>query len=92
VQPYLISWFRFDPTEVVADLPLPLLLVHGRADTQVPPSHAALLNIARPDAKLLLVDGMDHTLCVGEDAEAGATQVAEAIAAFARELQHSTAD
>jgi pimeloyl-ACP methyl ester carboxylesterase len=91
VQPYLISWFRYDPAEVLADLEAPVLIVHGHDDAQVPSVHAELLHAARPDARLLLVDGMDHTLGVGSDAGAGAVQVAQAIARFARDLERSTA-
>ena len=90
VQPYLVSWFRFDPAEVMADLPLPLLLVHGSDDLQVPPDHAALLHAARPDARLLLVEGMDHLLATASGAGTGVSQVAAAIAGLASELQHST--
>jgi len=91
VQPYLVSWFRYDPAEVVADLPQPVLLVHGSADQQVPPGHAAILHAARPDARLLMVDGMDHLLAVGSDAARGASEVAAAIAGLAFELQRNTA-
>jgi pimeloyl-ACP methyl ester carboxylesterase len=83
VQPYLISWFRYDPAEVLADMPLPLLLVHGGADAQVPASHAQLLHAARPDARLLLVEDMDHLLAISGDTQAGAQRVAAEVAALA---------
>jgi fermentation-respiration switch protein FrsA (DUF1100 family) len=70
VQPYLISWFRYDPAEVLEDLGLPLLLVHGTADAQAA-SGAQRLRAARPDARLLLVEGMDHALAIRGDAGAG---------------------
>jgi len=91
VQPYLISWFRYDPAEVLADLPLPALLVHGSADAQVPAHNAQLLHAARPDARLLLVPEMDHLLAIGANADAGPRQVASAVAALVRELERSTA-
>jgi hypothetical protein len=83
VQPYLVSWFRYDPAEVLADLQIPLLLVHGTADAQVPAAHAQLLHAARPDARLLLVEGMDHLLALAGDPEAGARRVASEIALVA---------
>lgn len=86
VQPYLVSWFRFDPVEVFADLAQPVLLVQGTADLQVPPLHARLLQQARPDAGLLMVEGMDHLLTVEGDAAAGIAQIAAAIARLAAEL------
>jgi len=91
VQPYLVSWFRYDPAEVLADLRLPVLLVHGSADAQVPPDHAARLHAARPDARLLLVEGMDHLLAVPGRPDRGVPEVAAAIAGLASELQRSTA-
>jgi pimeloyl-ACP methyl ester carboxylesterase len=91
VQPYLISWFRYDPAEVLEDLPVPALLVHGSADAQVPPGNAHLLHAARPDAQLLLVPDMDHLLAVGGNADAGARQVAAAVAEWVRDLERSTA-
>jgi uncharacterized protein len=91
VQPYLVSWFRYDPAEVLADLSQPVLLVHGTADQQVPPDHAALLHAARPDARVLIVDGMDHLLAIDSNAARGASEVAAAIAGLAFELQRNTA-
>ncbi|MDB5860717.1 MAG: alpha/beta fold family hydrolase [Ramlibacter sp.] len=86
VQPYLISWFRYDPAEVLEDLELPLLLVHGTADPQAA-SGAQRLRAARPDARLLLVEGMDHALAIGGDAEGGVRHVAAAVAALVLSVQ-----
>jgi hypothetical protein len=91
VQPYLVSWFRYDPAEVMADLPLPLLLVHGTADLQVPFAHAHLLHAARPDARLLPIEDMDHLLAVGADTGVAVTQMAAAIARLAAELPQRAA-
>ncbi len=35
VQPYLISWFRYDPATEIAKLHLPVLIVQGTTDFQV---------------------------------------------------------
>jgi alpha-beta hydrolase superfamily lysophospholipase len=85
VQPYLISWFRYDPAEVLEDLGLPLLLVHGTADAQAS-SGAPRLQAARPDARLLRVEGMDHAMAIRGDAEAGVRQVAAAVAELVRSV------
>jgi hypothetical protein len=87
VQPYLISWFRYDPAEVLEDLGLPLLLVHGSADTQTAPDGARRLQVARPDARLLMVEGMDHAMAIRGDAEAGVRQVAKAVTELVRSVQ-----
>jgi alpha-beta hydrolase superfamily lysophospholipase len=87
VQPYLISWFRYDPAEVLEDLELPLLLVHGTADAQAAPDDVRRLQAARPDARLLWVEGMDHGLAIGGDAEAGVRHVAAAVTELVRSVQ-----
>jgi len=62
VQPYLISWFKYDPAVEIAKLRIPMAIVGGTADVQVPPSEAKILKAAAPSAKLVIVDGMAHTL------------------------------
>ncbi|MFP3344110.1 alpha/beta hydrolase [Halomonas sp. SIMBA_159] len=62
VQPYLISWFRYVPTKEIQHAPGPVLVVHGTTDVQVSPSEAEALKQVRPDAELLLVEGMNHVL------------------------------
>ncbi|NHZ32571.1 alpha/beta hydrolase family protein [Massilia rubra] len=62
VQPYLISWFRYVPSTEIKNLKMPVLLVQGSTDLQVPPGEAELLHKARPDAQLVMVQGMNHVL------------------------------
>lgn len=62
VQPYLISWFAYDPAIEIAAVEAPVLLVHGTTDLQVPVSDGELLQSARPDAELIVIDGMNHVL------------------------------
>lgn len=90
VQPYLISWFRYDPAEVLEDLPLPLLLVQGGADAQVRPEDLRRLQAARPDARVLLVEGMDHQLGIRGDVAAGVRRVADAVQALVRDVERAT--
>ena len=86
VQPYLISWFRHDPPAVLADLHVPVMLVHGSADTQVGVEHAQWLQAGKPDARLEIVAGMDHLMGVGGDTRRGADVVGGAVAAWLQEL------
>ena len=62
VQPYLISWFRHHPTAIVARLTLPILLVQGTTDIQVDVEEAEALHRAQPEARLALIEGMNHVL------------------------------
>jgi pimeloyl-ACP methyl ester carboxylesterase len=62
VQPYLISWFRQDPQGLLAKIHLPVLILQGDTDIQVPVSDAKLLAAAKPDAKLMVLPGLNHIL------------------------------
>jgi hypothetical protein len=62
VQPYLISWFRYDPAAEFAKLTLDLAVVQGTTDTQVTAADAQLLADANAAATLVMVKGMCHVL------------------------------
>lgn len=68
VQPYLISWFAYDPARQIAALKVPVLIVQGESDLQTGVRDAQLLKAAQPAARRLLVPGMNHVLKeVGND-------------------------
>jgi hypothetical protein len=60
VQPYMQSWLRYDPRVEIAKLDMPVLLVQGTRDIQVPESDAQALMAAHPRARLAIVVGMNH--------------------------------
>jgi pimeloyl-ACP methyl ester carboxylesterase len=62
VQTYLISWFKYSPTEEFMKLNTPCLIVQGDADTQVGVPDAEALHAARSQSKLKIVHGMNHVL------------------------------
>ena len=62
VQGFIGSMFRQEPTELIAQQDLPVLIVNGREDLQTPASDAEALAAARPDATLVLMDGVNHVL------------------------------
>jgi pimeloyl-ACP methyl ester carboxylesterase len=62
VQPYVISWLKYDPATEVSKLKVPVLVAQGTHDIQVSVGDAKALAAAKPDAVLLLVDGMNHVL------------------------------
>lgn len=66
VQPYMISWFKYDPQTEIARLKKPTLIVQGTTDIQVSVEDAKRLQTAKPDAKLVIIEGMNHIL---KDAE-----------------------
>ena len=61
-QPYLISWIKYDPAAELSKLKAPVLIAQGTHDLQVKVEDAQALARARPDARLLLVEGMNHVL------------------------------
>ncbi|WP_130908016.1 alpha/beta fold hydrolase [Pseudomonas sp. Sample_16] len=62
VQPYLISLFRQDPAAAFARLKMPALIIQGSNDIQVGVNDARLLKAAKPDAELVLIEGMNHVM------------------------------
>jgi pimeloyl-ACP methyl ester carboxylesterase len=62
VQPYLMSSMRYNPATEIAALKMPVLIIHGKNDKQIPPEHASLLTIAKPNAKLVLINKMNYVL------------------------------
>ena len=62
VQPYMISWFKYDPQKEIAKLNKPVLIVQGTTDIQVSGDNADRLHKAKPDSKLVIINGMNHVL------------------------------
>jgi pimeloyl-ACP methyl ester carboxylesterase len=60
VQPYMISWFKYDPQEEITKLKIPILVLQGTNDIQVKEEDARRLAKANPAAKLLLIENMNH--------------------------------
>ncbi|WP_260961692.1 alpha/beta hydrolase [Pseudomonas citri] len=62
VQPYLISLFRQDPAQAFAALKMPALIIQGSHDIQVSVDDARRLKAVKPDAVLVLIEGMNHVM------------------------------
>ena len=62
VQPYLKSWFKYDPQQLVSKLKMPVLVLQGTTDLQVSVKDAELLHQAQPKSVLKIIDGMNHVL------------------------------
>ncbi len=62
VQPYMISWMKYNPTTELKNLKKPTLIIQGTHDIQVAVDDAKQLQKANPKAKLLLINGMSHLL------------------------------
>lgn len=62
IQPYMISWFKYDPQVEIAKLKMPVLIVQGDEDIQVSVEDARRLSAANPRATLAIIPGMNHVL------------------------------
>lgn len=60
VQPYMISWIKYDPQNEIKKLRIPVLIINGTKDLQVTVSEAELLKKAKPEAKLAIIEDMNH--------------------------------
>ena len=62
IQPYLISWFKYDPAKEIAKLKIPVLIEQGTCDIQIKEQDALILHKASPQSKLNIIPNMTHTL------------------------------
>jgi hypothetical protein len=62
VQPFLRSALAYEPTEIIAELDVPTLVVGGGRDIQVPPEDARRLADAADSAQLRVIEDMNHVL------------------------------
>ncbi|MEG0386308.1 MAG: alpha/beta hydrolase [Solibacillus sp.] len=62
VQPYFISWLKYDPKEEIGKVQVPVLIVQGRNDIQVTIEDAELLKAGNSAAKVVYFDEMNHVL------------------------------
>ena len=66
VQPYMISWFRYDPCTEIGKLSVPVLIIQGTNDIQVGVENARQLAETNPEAELLLINNMNHIFRITE--------------------------
>jgi len=62
VQPFLISWDKYNPIEEITKLNIPVAIVQGTTDFQVSLTDAEELKEAYPKAELMIVEGMNHVM------------------------------
>ena len=71
LQPFMINWMSHNPSEIIKELNMPILIVNGTKDLQVSVSEAEVLKDANKTAELLLIENMNHVLfeIEGDDLE-----------------------
>lgn len=60
LQPFMISWMKYEPTISIQKLKIPVLIINGTKDLQVKVADAELLKKAKPDATLTIIPDMNH--------------------------------
>ena len=60
VQPYMMSWMKYDPAVEVSKLKIPIVIVQGSTDLQVQVKDAELLHAASLGSRYILIEGMNH--------------------------------
>jgi pimeloyl-ACP methyl ester carboxylesterase len=94
LQPLVRSLLAYDPSGLLKTYRGPVLILQGKTDIQITPEDAEKLKAAKPDATLVMLDGVNHVLKIAPADRAGnlatyadpslplAPGVAEAIADF----------
>lgn len=62
IQPYLISWFKYDPSVEIKKLNVPVLIIQGNKDLQVAVKDAENLSQANKNSELVIIDKMNHIM------------------------------
>jgi hypothetical protein len=61
-QAFLNSWIKYNPSEEIKKLSLPILIIHGTEDLQIMQEDAKALHEANKNSELVLIDKMNHVL------------------------------
>ena len=71
VQSFMKSWIKYDPAKEISALDIPILIVTGTKDLQVPLKEGELLKEAQPKAEYAIIESMNHVLKTieGDDIE-----------------------
>ena len=60
VQPYMMSWMKYDPVVEISKLKIPIVIIQGSTDLQVQVKDAELLHAASVGSRYILIEGMNH--------------------------------
>lgn len=66
VQPYLISWFKYDPAQIISTVTIPVLIIQGDKDIQVTVQDAEKLAAANKSATKVIIKDMNHVFKIIE--------------------------
>ncbi len=61
-QPFMMSWMAYNPQKAIQELAIPILILSGTKDLQVPISEAELLKANAKNAMYHIIENMNHVL------------------------------
>ncbi|UNC92197.1 alpha/beta hydrolase [Candidatus Contubernalis alkaliaceticus] len=61
-QRFFLTWMEHDPGEIISRLDIPILLIHGEADSQVDNADFEALKAGSKDAEALIIKNMNHVM------------------------------
>lgn len=62
IQPFMMSWMKYDPSNEISKLKSNILIINGSTDLQVKIEDAQRLKASNDKAKLVIINGMNHVL------------------------------
>lgn len=62
VQPFIMNWMQYNPTDIISKLGMPILIINGTKDIQVSEEEAKSLKEANQNAQLIIIEKMNHIL------------------------------
>ncbi len=60
IQSFMYSWMQYNPQTEIIKLNIPILIINGDNDFQVPVSEADKLKEVKPSAELVIISNMNH--------------------------------
>ena len=69
LQPYMISWSKYNPQTEISKLTVPVLLLQGTTDVQISTNQVELLAKANPKAQKVIIENMDHVMKISETSD-----------------------
>ena len=61
-QPFLISWMKYNPSEIIKKINIPCLIIAGENDLQMDVNESIMLDKSAQNSKLILIKKMNHIL------------------------------
>ena len=61
-QPFMMSWMAYNPSKVIKNIDIPMLIINGTKDFQVPEEDAKLLANANTNSEFIVIENMNHVL------------------------------